>query len=352
MPRAASRRAVPRITSTAEFARYVGLARTTVSKVLNGHPGPKPKTVERVRRALEETGFTPNAFAKGLRGKRTATVGICMENLLTPPIVAKLAALQHQLRTRGFASLIEVLPAGESQRVLQHFDSMRVEGVVFIGHFLPNELADRLVELRRRQMPHVLLDQTEISPTNAVAFDRVAAMEEVTNHLLDLGHRHFGLLGISGTVQSIRERLQGIERALRARGLDPAAATRSLDYLVPRTIDFAFGHDLARQFAQIPGRPTAFLALNDEIAVGALLEFQKLGLRIPQDLSIVGFNNQDICQLTHPALASVDQQVDDTVRTAINLLLRQIEEPGYEDPVARIPPLFVPRDSAGPAPAA
>lgn len=350
MPRGTTRRAVPRITSTAEFARYVGLARTTVSKVLNGHPGLKPKTVERVRRALEETGFTPNAFAKGLRGKRTSTVGICMENLLTPPIVAKLAALQHHLRTRGFASLIEVLPAGESQRVLQQFRSMRVEGVVFIGHFLPNELADRIAEMRRNGLPHVLLDQTEISPANAVAFDRVAAMEQVANHLLDLGHRRFGLLGISGTVQSIRDRLQGIERSLQARGLDPAVATRSLDYLVPRTGDFAFGHALARQFARLPDRPTAYLALNDEIAIGALLEFQQLGLRVPEDLSIVGFNNQDICQLTNPPLASVDQQVEATVRTAVDLLLHQIEAPGYEGPVTRIPPLFVPRESAGPAP--
>ena len=90
-----------RIQSTAEFARYVGLARTTVSRVLNEQPGLKQKTIDKVQRAMAETGFTPNAYALHLKGKSTAWVGICVENLLTPPAVRKLAGLQRQLRENG-----------------------------------------------------------------------------------------------------------------------------------------------------------------------------------------------------------------------------------------------------------
>jgi transcriptional regulator with XRE-family HTH domain len=103
-----SKKIPSRITSTAEFARYVGLARSTVSRVLNRQPGLKQSTIDRVHHALAETGFTPNAYATLLKGKGTSSVGICMENLLTPPILLKLATLQRQLRSQGYTSLIEV----------------------------------------------------------------------------------------------------------------------------------------------------------------------------------------------------------------------------------------------------
>ena len=140
MPKKSSPRPVPILRSTAEFARHVGLARTTVSRVLNQQPGLKQKTIDRVQRALAETGFTPNAHALHLKGKRTAMVGICMEDLLTPPAVRKLAALQQLLRKRGFSSLIEVFTPGTGREVVRHFLSMRVEAVVFIGHFHREEI--------------------------------------------------------------------------------------------------------------------------------------------------------------------------------------------------------------------
>src|SRR5580704_12215430 len=114
MPRSPASSSPRQIRSTIDFARYVGLARTTVSRVLNGQPGLKAKTISRVQRAMEETGFTPNAYALHLKGKRTATIGICMENLLTTPAVLKAAGLQQRLRERSHASLIEVLPPGGS----------------------------------------------------------------------------------------------------------------------------------------------------------------------------------------------------------------------------------------------
>jgi DNA-binding LacI/PurR family transcriptional regulator len=121
VPKDTPSKPAPILRSTAEFARYIGLARTTVSRVLNGQPGLKQKTIERVQRALAETGFTPNAHALHLKGKRTSMVGICMEDLLTPPAVRKLAALQQLLRERGFSSLIEVFTPGTGRDAVRHF---------------------------------------------------------------------------------------------------------------------------------------------------------------------------------------------------------------------------------------
>ncbi len=337
------------ITSTAEFARYVGLARTTVSRVLNGQPGLKRKTIERVQRAMAETGFTPNAYALHLKGKRTAMIGVCMENLLTPPAVRKLAELQRNLRERGYTSLIEVMDPGEGRNVVRHFQSMRVEAIVFIGHFDLAEVTERVVELTSQNLPHVFIDQVGVPGATSVTLDRRKAMMEVMHHLLKLGHQSFGLLGISGTGRSTVDRLQGIEAALTEANLRIAEATRSLDHLHPRDNDFEYGRRLAASFAQLKDRPSAFLALNDAIAIGAMHAFQGLGLTVPGDVSVTGFNNQDICEMTTPGLTSVDQEVDTTVRTATDLLLTRIGKPaGARALVRTIPPRLVIRGSTGP----
>lgn len=337
------------IRSTADFARYVGLARTTVSRVLNGHPDVKRKTVEKVQRALEETGFAPNAFAAHLRGKSMNVVGVCMENLLTPPMVAKLAALQRRLRGRGFSSLIEVFEPGASRKLVQHFQAMQATAVAFIGHFPPDELTERVAELRERGLAHVLIDQTGITNANTVSVDRIAAMRQAMQHLLGLGHRRFGVLGMNGAFQSIRDRWRGIADELAAHDLDVATCTVSLDHLETRENDFAFGRALAGAFVRQDNRPTAYLAVNDEVAIGAMLGFQNAGLNVPRDVSVVGFNNQEICQMTAPSITSVDQQINETIAAAADVLHVQLAQPTEKRITRLIPPVFVPRGSTGPA---
>src|SRR5688572_4145134 len=166
----------PILRSTADFARHVGLARTTVSRVLNGQPGLKRKTIDRVNRALAETGFTPNAYALHLKGKRTAMIGLCLGDAVTPSAVRQLAALQRVLRERGFASLIEVVAPGASREAVRQFLSLRVEAVVFVGGFAPAEIEARLGELTLQGTPHLLVDCPGVKRAPAVALDRAAGM--------------------------------------------------------------------------------------------------------------------------------------------------------------------------------
>jgi DNA-binding LacI/PurR family transcriptional regulator len=342
----------PVIRSTAEFARHVGLARTTVSRVLNQQPGLKQKTIERVQRALVETGFTPNAYALHLKGKRTSMVGICMEDLATPPAVRKLATLQRVLRTRGFSSLIEVFTPGAGRDVVRHFLSLRVEAVVFIGHFHREEIEARIAELIAHGIPHLVIDHFGLKNAHTVSLDRAAGMEGVMNHLLDLGHRTFGLLGISkGPTPPTRiDRVVGIQAALRSRGLEFAACTLSLDHLHERQNDFQYGRKLAGSFMTQAARPTAFVGYNDEIAIGALRGFQEAGLKVPRDASITGFNNQDICHMTSPTLTTVDQNIETTIATAAEVILSQLNQPPRPRPIVKtIEPKLVIGESTGPA---
>jgi DNA-binding LacI/PurR family transcriptional regulator len=339
----------PRIASTAEFARYVGLARTTVSRVLNQQPGLKQSTIERVQRALAETGFTPNAHATLLKGKGTSSVGICLENLLTPPILLKLATLQQQLRGQGYTSLIEVYARGESRTLIRHFLSMRVEAAVFVGHFDPGELEARIRELTGHNIPHLVIDHHGIPHANTVTLNRAQAMEAMVNHLLDLGHRTFGLLGIPLEHPSRLERIHGIRAALAERGLDLQTCARSFDAQCPRVHDFEFGQSLVRRFLELKQPPTAYVALNDEIAIGAMRALQDAGLSIPGQISVTGFNNQDICTMMAPPLTTVDQQVEPTIKAAMQVLTAQLRNGMAARPVLRtIAPLLVIRQSTGP----
>jgi len=340
----------PQIRSSTEFARYVGLARTTVSRVLNGQPGLKPKTIERVQRAIEETGFVPNAYALHLKGKRTATVGICVENLLTPPVVRKLAALQHQLREKNFTSLIEVIEAGHGDKVIRHFLSMRVEAVVFIGHFNEDELTRHVAELTQRETPHLVIDHFGIKGANTVTLDRPRAMQMLMDHLFDLGHRRFGLLAFNSQARSVRDRLRAIHESITARGLSSEQCTVALDGEYPRTNDFEEGRRIARTAVERGNLPTAFIAVNDEVAIGAMRGLQESGVRVPEDISIAGFNNLDVCLMPTPALTSIDQRIEETVQDAVEVLLPQLgQPPAAKALVKMIEPLLVVRGSTGPA---
>jgi DNA-binding LacI/PurR family transcriptional regulator len=265
--------------------------------------------------------------------------------------VLKVAALQHRLREHHYASLIEVLEPGGSRQVIRHFLSLRVDAVVFIGHFIEEEIAQRVRELATHDTPHLVIDQLGIPGANTIALDRRKGMHDLLGHLLSFGHTSFGLLGITGATRSLRDRLAGIESALVAHGLAFASATRSLDPLHARGNDFEYGRALAGSFTELKQRPTAFVALNDEIAIGALHGLQEEGVRVPKEVSVAGFNNQDVCLMLTPRLTSLDQQIQATIEAAARMLLTQIDRtPDHRPQVRLIEPLLVARESTGPAP--
>ncbi|NBW88124.1 MAG: hypothetical protein EBR23_15170, partial [Planctomycetia bacterium] len=157
-----------------------------------------------------------------------------------------------------------------------------------------------------------------------ISLDRAAGMNEAVTHLLDQGHRHFGLLAVARAPQSRYDRMTGIRAALRARQMEFDRSTLSLDHLHERSNDFEYGRRLAGSFLQQSPRPTALLALNDEIAIGAVGGLQDAGLKVPRDLSVIGFNNQEVSLLISPTLTTVDQNIAETVAAAAEVLLAQL----------------------------
>src|SRR4051812_35723221 len=174
-----------KITSTAAFARYVGLARTTVSRVFNNQPGLKQETIDRVHRAMQEVGFSPNPYAVFLQTGRTGTIGVCLRYMDSPATHEKIFTLQQQLRERGYTALIEMTRENfaETERIIRHFMLMRAEGVIFLGGFEPDQIKAAAEIVRPQAMPLVLADQFDYAGHDTVTLDRAEAMENLVVHL-------------------------------------------------------------------------------------------------------------------------------------------------------------------------
>ncbi|MEX2045317.1 MAG: LacI family DNA-binding transcriptional regulator [Opitutus sp.] len=339
------------ITSTAAFARHVGLARTTVSRVFNNQPGLRKETVERVRRAMEEVGFRPNPYAVMLLRGKTATIGMCVRYMDAPAVHTKTFALQRELRARGFTVLIEMTKEdyAETERIVRHFMLMRMEGIVFLGGFDPEHVRASTELLKPQGMPIVVGDQFEYTGLNTVILDRAKAMEELVVHLHGLGHRIFGLLGIRLNFLQNDTRVRGVQMGLERCGLSFDSSVEMVPVTPTGSRSYDYGKTLAEAFLARHTRATAFLGLNDEVAVGAMWRFQEAGLRVPTDISITGFNNMEIAQHVTPALTSVDQRVGDVMAAVADQIVLAIKKPAKRARKEVLDAQLILRGSIGPA---
>jgi len=230
---------------------------------------------------------------------------------------------------------------------------MQVEGVVMVDANVGPESQSWIDYLAKNGLPGVLLEPRGTVSHNAIQLERRDALAQLTEQLFTLGHRHFALLGIDRSFPFGVPRCDGVAQALAAHG---ARFEECVDIIMQsnrRFDSFDYGRELAEFLLGRPTLPTALIALNDEIAAGALWRLQRAGLMIPRDLSIVGFDNMPIANHTTPRLNTVDQQVVETVNATIDMLFELLDaKPGTNLPTRHVNPQLVARDSVAPPPRA
>lgn len=332
--------------STSALAERLGLSRWTVSRVINGHSGVRPETVARVRQAMEELGYEPNAFARGLRGGKTGIVGICFQELDNPILTRKAGLLQAAFRERGYRAMIE-LTNGDREReteAIRIFMGLRVEGIVLLGSSLADEDSQAL-----GQVPLVWVDPEKKFPGEQISVDRAYSMKLVLEHLHGLGHRRFGVLGIDPENPYGAFRWPAFKEYARQLSidLDKDATTIYQSGRLDHTYDY--GRELADQLlAECPNIPTGIVALNDRVAIGAINRFREEGLRVPDDISVAGYDNLDIAAHFRPPLTTVDQRESDLMQLACDALIERIEGREAVNEPRFVRPLLITRSSTGP----
>lgn len=333
-----------------DVARASGVSPMTVSYVLN-NPGRVHKdTRARVMAAMRDIGYRA-AVREEEADQRRWTLGVVYSRWRRlPSEVFYYSRLVDGLLWSADDLGIHVTlfshhtwndPAHRSLRV---YCDGRCDGLIV---FAPKKHSDLVAALRDRGMPFVLVGDTGDEPGDAcVDVDSVAAARDVTNHLLDLGHRHIAYLAGEEDTRTTEERAQGWREAHAARGLTPDPAL-----ILPGDFSPESGYERVKELLRRPAgpnRPTALFCVNDAVALGALQAARDAGLRIPEDLSLAGFDDVPDAATSDPPLTTVSQPYREIGERAVTLLTACISgEPGSR---VLLPGNLIFRQSSGPAP--
>lgn len=324
-----------------DVADRAGVSKSLVSLVLRGSDQVRPEKREAVLRAVRELGYRPNAAARSLSEQRTRTVGVLLNDLRNPWFVDMLDGLNSLLHAGGLHMLLADarLNRRTGQDPASPLLDLRVDGLVVVGT-LPEPAALGVVAER---IPVVVAGarEPESAGVDMVAGDDEQGARLVTEHLIGLGHRRIAHIAGYGAVAELRRR--SFEATMRAHGLADEAVVETSDM----TEEGGF-RTAVRLLGRPERRPTALFAVNDITAIGALSAAEELGLRVPIDLSLVGYDNTSIARLRHVWLTTVDNASHEVGRRAARCLLDRFEGAGGAGRVHLTAPMLEVRGTTGP----
>jgi LacI family transcriptional regulator len=347
-----------------DVARLAGVSRATVSYVVNGLADSKvPISEETQRRVLEvikDLDYEPDARAQALRSGSTQTVGLILPDIHNPHFWQTADGVEQELRASGYNLLLSSadLDPEYEEDVFKVLSRRRIDGLILIGASLfQSEGAQKtLAQLLKRRFPIAIIG--DYQAIDCVASNYQAATQEAIAYLLSLQHRRIGLIYSvrpprDGLVTADRpvdfaggmDRLLSYQDCLQAAGLpvDPAL-------IVTCGAAIADSYQAALQILRLPVRPTALLVINDLLAIGALRAANDLGLRVPADLSLVGYDDIPLASYLTPRLTTSSKDMVRVGREAAKLLLARIQDPDRPHQRVDIQARFIIRESTGPAP--
>jgi LacI family transcriptional regulator len=330
-----------------EVADLAGVAMSSVSRVLSGHPDVSPTMRERVLAAVDALGYKPDLLAQSLRRRETLSVGFVVGDISNPLFAEIVKGAETTLRGAGYSMLLtnsEGDPALDVAHV-RLFEQRRTDGLIL--SLTTDDHPETAEHLRHVEAPIVLIDRELPAEVNAsrVLSDHRAGMTRAVEHLLGLGHRRFALVS-GGPVRPSLERRAAFEETL-ARHQVPA---RDIQI---REGTFAAEHGLRATRELLASRrpPTALIAGGNQLMIGALGAMDEAGLELGRDISFVGCDDVPITELYRPPIAVVNRDNDLLGRTAAEILLRRMRDLLGEAEEVVLPTEFVPRASCGPVPA-
>ena len=315
-PRRASRRGGGS-TTIQDLAEAAGVSIASVSRALNDSTKVSTALRQRVLHAADTLSYVPNAAARALASQSTYTIGAVVPTLENPSFAIGVEALQKRLAQNGYTLFVASsnYDLKQERRQVETLVTRGVDGIMLVGILRDPGLYDFL---RQRKVPFVntwVLSQDPMLPT--IGFDNKEAAAEITNFLLDLGHKYFGVIaGLTKSNDRALERVRGVRQALKARGL---ALTK--ECLIERPYRIVDGQSAMRTLMQQKPRPTAVICGNDVLAFGAMLECQRQGISIPHEVSVVGYDDLDFASQLIPPLTTIRVPADEIGEAAANYLL-------------------------------
>lgn len=330
-----------------DLARRLGVSPMTVHRAVAGKPDVSAETRARVLAEIERSGWQPNMAARGLRQGKTFTLGILVPNTVVSFLPDILQGVNQTAESHGHHTFVCV-HGHDPERATQHLRSLRAKGVDGIVHY-PTETVGELGLLNElsRALPVVLVMRpVDGFEGTSVAVDDRAGGRIAADHLLELGHRRLGYVGYGRSPFSGDRRL-GWESVLRAGGLSPEPEWVADDLPMGEGAVGAARAAARRLLTRVP-RPTALFCASDRLAAGALQAACELGLSVPRDLSLVGFNNDPFGALLSVPLTTVAQPRLEIGIRAARFVLYEEESPGRPHRVLLSPSLVIRESCSSP----
>jgi len=318
-----------------DVAKLAKVAPSTVSRVIANNPRISERTKKKVREAMHELGYHPNFIARSLASQSTQAIGLVMpsstdivfQNPFFPTVLRGLSEGAHEKHYALYMTTgktdSEILDG-----VIQMVQGGRVDGVVLLYSKIEDKV---LMYLQERGIPFVVIGKPfkHVEEITHVDNDNFRATKEVTEYLIQLGHDHIAFVGGNLNLVVTVERLLGYEKALRESGI-----AIDDDYIVHEEFLVEGGQEAIRELLSLKVPPTALVVADDLMALGVLNTLNELGIRVPEDISIIGFNNVLVSEMSRPPLTSVDINIFDLGFEAARSLIQKIENP--KEPIKRI----------------
>jgi LacI family transcriptional regulator len=327
-----------------EIAELAGVSIATVSRVVNGREDVSPETRELVQRVVRERGYSPNRSARGLSGGRTGLIGATVP-MVHYPYFSQLVGGAAEALYEQDMRLVLCPTMHEHERevsLLERLMHGTTDGALMI---LPEESSDELSALLNHGYRFVVIDP--MMPLNeripAVSAAHAAGADQAMKHLLSIGHTRIGAITGPRGVKATEDRRRGYYAALAAAGLMPDPVLE-----VEGNFEISGGVSAAEQLLDLPEPPTAIFSFNDNMAIGAMQTARARSVRIPEDLSIVGFDDLEEAAIVTPALTTVRQPLAEMGRIAVSLLLRLLDNQRLEALHVELGTRLIVRDSTAP----
>lgn len=331
-----------------DVARLAGVSVKTVSNVINDYPHVRGTTRERVLTAIDELDYHPNLTARGLRSGRTGVIGLAVPALRESYFAELADAIIRAADARGLGVVIEQT-SGDRERELQAVRGGRLrltDGLILS----PSALGQKDAESLGTDFPMVLLGERIFDgPTDHVAMHNTTSARAATEHLLDIGRRRIAIVGTERErgreASSAGLRLDGYLLALERAGVEVDA-----DLIRPNEHwSRSAGAETTRTLIDDGVPFDAIFALNDTLGLGALRALGEAGLRVPEDVAVIGFDNTDEAEFSMPSLTSVDIGREQIATEAVDLLIERIAEKGSRRAPRTVKPDFqiIRRESTG-----
>jgi len=324
-----------------DVAKRSGLSVVTVSRVLNNSPTVRDKNREKVLQAIKELNYTPNSAARSLASGKTGVIGMTLTTMHDWIFEGIISTVNRQLEGQGYFLALSIDDRMKVSEVQSNFlfQEDRVDGIILLSPMVQEQYE---LELRQKKIPFVIVDsQHENQYATIVNVDNYHGGYEATRHLIELGHKEIAHISGPELFLSARERKRGFEAAMAEAGLKPFDVIQT---------DFSIrgGFEATRGWLQEKRVPTAVFTADDFIALGVIQSLQVAGYKVPQDISVIGYDDQEFAEEIHPRLSTIRQPLEEVGQHAVKLLLGKLSGSSKRNTVVKLKPEIIARESTSP----